>query len=85
MSLIYFVTTLWNNPYIPSILSQFTNEIIASPSTNHRDIKILNVLKKRKKKTTCRLFENRRKKTRKILRNETIEEKEWKSWTTNPF
>lgn len=48
MSLIYFVTTLWNNPYIPSILSQFTNEIIASPSTNHH-IKILNVLKKRKK------------------------------------
>lgn len=39
-----------HNLYIPSILCEFTHEIIVSSSTNHRDIKILKVLKKKKKK-----------------------------------
>lgn len=76
-----------HNLYIPSILCEFTHEIIVSSSTNHRDIKILKVLKKKKETylLLLGLFETEEK-TRKILavRNETSKRKKWKSFL-NPF
>lgn len=76
-----------HNLCIPSILCEFTHEIIVSSSTNHRDIKILKVLKKKKETylLLLGLFETEEK-TRKILavRNETSKRKKWKSFL-NPF
>lgn len=68
-----------HNLYIPSILCEFTHEIIVSSSTNHRDIKILKVLKKKKRNisTSSWIVRNRRKNEKNSRRSKrNVKEKE---------
>lgn len=50
MSLIYFVTTLWNNPYIPSILSPIHEWNYCFPFNESSRYQNIKCIKKKKKK-----------------------------------
>lgn len=71
-----------HNLYIPSILCEFTHEIIVSSSTNHRDIKILKVLKKKKKHIYFLDCSKQKKKREKFSPFETKRQRERNG---NPF